>query len=124
MDVTELSDDLEGRLALHRARSEMLHDAAKSIPLDVRDWGETDSTYPREIVEIVIALVTPAVAEILAHYIRQWMEERKVKEVEVIRPDGTTFGATDMRPDELAVLAEYLWASRRTVPVGSAQDRP
>jgi hypothetical protein len=102
----------------------MLHDAAKSIPLDVRDWGETDSTYPREIVEIVIALVTPAVAEILAHYIRQWMEERKVKEVEVIRPDGTAFGATDMRPDELAVLAEYLWASRRTVPVGSAQDRP
>ncbi len=85
---TERYEDEAGRLALHRQRSSLLHGLVDALQLEVKDWGETDATYPREVVEIILGLV-PVVVPAVASIINTWIKARKVKKIEIKKVDGT-----------------------------------
>jgi hypothetical protein len=109
---TEQFEDVEGRLQLHKARARMLHAMAEELDLKVMDWGETDSTYPREFVEIVVAVSSQLIAETISTYIKRWWSNRQVRNVEVVNPSGQRFGLTDLTPDEIDDLESLIWKSR------------
>ena len=56
----------------HRERSAAIHALIDEAGLEVTDWGQTDSDTPREIVDVIVPIVTtaiPAVASILAAWV-------------------------------------------------------
>jgi hypothetical protein len=109
---TDDFNDVAGRKALHRDRARLLHEEAERLGLEVIDWGQTDSETPREIVEIVIAFTSQLAAEGLAEAIKGWWKSRKVKDVEVVPPNGQTFSISFLNEEEFVLLNQYLWDSR------------
>jgi hypothetical protein len=110
---TDRFEDVHGRLELHQARSRMLHGMVDALDLTVEDWGQTDTEYPREVVEIVIALGSAALSAAIGEIVRHWLERGKVKEVEIVRPDGTTIAVRGLTKAELKQLGKMMWANRR-----------
>lgn len=71
--------------AYARHRSQLVHQLVEDTGVSVSSWGETDGEYPREVVEIVLALTLatiPAVATILAAWI-----SRRPRKTETVEPD-------------------------------------
>ena len=85
---TERYEDEAGRLALHRQRASLLHGLVDVLQLEVKDWGETDATYPREVVTIILGLA-PIVVPAVASIINTWIKTQKVKRIEIKKSDGT-----------------------------------
>lgn len=110
---TERFEDVEGRLALHRARSRMLHGMVDALDLTVEDWGDTDTEYPREVVEIVIAMGSAVISAAIGEIVRHWLESKNAKEVEIVRADGSTISVRGLTKAELKQLGKMMWANRR-----------
>jgi hypothetical protein len=106
-------EDVEGRTQLHRDRSKLLHGMVDALALEVRSWGETDESYPREWVEIAIAVTSATVAAAVGEVVKAWLDRGKALDVEIARPDGTTFSVRGMTQDERAQLGRLLWQKPR-----------
>lgn len=106
---TERFEDEAGRLALHHERAKMLHGLVDALGLEVTDWGETDSHYPREFVELIVALAPIFVPPLVA-ILTVWMKERKFKQITIKRPDGTKIDVRGYSPSQLKAVQEFLEA--------------
>lgn len=76
-------EDEDGRKALHSQRSRLMHNLADALELEVKDWGETDVAYPREVVEIIVALGSAGIFTALVSALRLWLDRDKIKDVEI-----------------------------------------
>jgi hypothetical protein len=85
---TERFEDEAGRKALHLQRAKLLHGLVDTVGLDVKDWGETDLEYPREVVEVMLALA-PIVVPAVASVINTWLKQRNLLAFSVKQKDGT-----------------------------------
>jgi hypothetical protein len=110
---TEQFEDVEGRTRFHHERAKMLHGLVDALGVEVKDWGETDAPYPREVVEVVVAVASAAVAAAVAEVIKAWLERRRAREVELVRPNGTTISVRGMSQEELSQLGAILWRKPR-----------
>lgn len=119
--MTETSGDVKGRLALHRERSKMLHGLAEALGFEVVDWGLTDDKYPREWVEIIVAISSAAMSAAVGEVVKVWMASRKMRDVEIVRQNGTTVSVRGMSQDELKKLGGMLWA--RSTPQPTKRKR-
>lgn len=102
---TERFEDEEGRTQLHRLRARLLHGLVDALGLEVKDWGETDSDYPREVVEVVVVLA-PIVIPALASVINTWIKESKIKKVAIKKQDGTEIEISGVSPRHLKAIIE------------------
>jgi len=110
------TDDLTARRRLHAERSRLLHGLVDALGIDVEDWGETDGQYPREYVEIAVTLASAAVGGAVAEVVKYWLTSRSVREVELVKPDGSTISVRGMSPEERAALGRMLWSKARPAP--------
>jgi hypothetical protein len=101
--------DVAGRTRFHGERARLLHGLAEALDIEVKDWGETDGEYPREVVEIVIAIASAAVSAAVAEVVKAWFERGKVRDVEIVRPNGTTISVRGLSTQEMAGLGALLW---------------
>jgi hypothetical protein len=98
-------EDEAGRLQYHLERAKLLHGLAQTLDLDVKDWGKTDDQYPKEFVEIVIAL-SPIVIPALVSIFKAWWEHRGIN-VTVKGPDGSEISLSKVSArDARSLLAE------------------
>lgn len=98
-------EDEPARKVLHAQRAKLLHGLVDALGLEVSDWGDTDSDYPREVVEVVLAL-SPAVIAALASVINTWIRESKLKSVTIKRKDGTEIEIAGASPKDLKDIIE------------------
>ncbi|MEO8366996.1 MAG: hypothetical protein ABI538_12385 [Pseudoxanthomonas sp.] len=110
---TDSFDDLEGRTRLHRERALMLHAMADQLKLPVLDWGDTDNQYPREVVEIVLQIASAVIATQISEFLTRWWKERKVRNVEIVTPAGSSYSLSDLTNEEFEQLSFHLWQSRQ-----------
>jgi len=100
-------EDEAGRRNLHMERAKLLHGLVDTLGLEVKDWGETDSAHPREVVEVVIALA-PIVVPALVAVINTWIKEVRIKQVTVKKPDGTEIDIRGITPRQLTKIAHVV----------------
>lgn len=75
--------------------------------MEVKDWGETDLAYPREVVEVVIALA-PIVVPALVAVINTWIKASKIKQVTVKKPDGSEIVISGVSLRQLTKIAQVV----------------
>lgn len=105
---TERFEDVDQRRALHLERSKLVHGLVDTLGLEVKDWGETDAAYPREIVEIVIALGGAGVFTAIVSIFKVWLERDKIRDVELELPDGTRLRMRGAKATDVQHVAQAL----------------
>jgi hypothetical protein len=85
----------------------LLHGLVDALGLEVKDWGETDSAYPREVVEVVIALA-PIIVPALVSVINTWIKESRIKQVTVKKPDGSEIDIRGVSPRQLTKMVQVV----------------
>ena len=105
---TEHFEDTEGRKARHIQRAQLLHGLVAALDLEVKEWGETDALYPREIVEIVIALGSAGVFTAMVAVFQSWLARDKIKEIEIVKPDGTLVSVRGATARDLEAILNSL----------------
>lgn len=88
-------------------RAKLLHGLVDALGLEVKDWGETDLVYPREVVEVVIALA-PIVVPALVAVINTWIKASKIKQVTVMKLDGSEISISGVSLKHLTKIAQVL----------------
>jgi hypothetical protein len=104
---TERFEDETGRRRLHGERAKLLHGLVDTLGLKVKDWGDTDSVYPREVVEVVLALA-PVVIPAIATVINTWIKESRIKQVTIKKSDGSEIDISGASPKQLKAIVEAI----------------
>jgi hypothetical protein len=101
------SPDVE---AYARHRSQLIHELIDDTGVTVESWGETDSAYPREVVEIVVEL-GPTLIATLGTVLTTWiLHGKKAKPTGPPPPRDTTAalpGVSILRPDGARLQLTY-----------------
>jgi hypothetical protein len=105
---TERFEDVDQRRALHLDRSKRVHGLVDTLGLEVKDWGETDAAYPREIVEIIVALGGAGVFTAMVSVFKAWLERDKMRDVELVLPDGTCLRVRSAKATDIQRVAQAL----------------
>lgn len=109
---TERFEDVDQRRALHLERSKLMHGLVDTLGIEVKDWGETDAAYPREIVAIIVALGGAGVFTAMVSAFKGWLERDKIRDVEIELSDGSRLRmrgatATDVRRVAKALALDH-----------------
>ncbi|MCK4786556.1 MAG: hypothetical protein KAV87_22545 [Desulfobacteraceae bacterium] len=85
----ESSGDEDGMTRLHQERARLTHALVDALDLEVKDWGDTDVSGHREVVEIIVALGSAGAFTAMASALKLWLERRKMKSIEIKGPKGS-----------------------------------
>jgi hypothetical protein len=80
---TASSDDMAGRLRLHRARAELLQRLVEAIGLVVMDWGEALADYPREKVEVTVEAASEDAVRRVVEAAAGWLRDGTVRDIRI-----------------------------------------
>lgn len=101
-------EDEKSRKALHAQRARLIHGLVDALDLEVKDWGETDAAYPREVVEIIVALGSAGVSTAVVSVVRAWLDRDKIKDVRIVMPDGTNVSLRGASARDVEAITGHL----------------
>jgi len=104
----ERFEDEEGRRSFHTQRARLIHGLVDTLDLEVKDWGETDATYPHEWVDIIVALGSAGVFMAMVNAFKVWTERDKIDNVEIITPDGPTLRIRNATSRDIRAVLQRL----------------
>lgn len=87
-------------------RALLLHEMVDASDVSVASWGDTDSNYPREVVELIVGLSGPIIS-VIAQAIVDWLRKRRASEITMPLPGGQHSllpGIRVQRPDGATLL--------------------
>ncbi len=120
---TERFEDEESRKLLHVQRAKLIHGLADALDLEVKDWGETDSTYPREVVEIILALGTAGVFTAMVSAFKSWLERDKILDIEIITSNGDTLRMRSATSRDIRAIVQKLGLETKKRKTGKRRDK-